>query len=105
MCIRDSPEGWAKYLAALEAGETKVNSSQLYPYELVKAVLDNKGGEAILAAQWAALPNYLGDTPKRILPVVDTSTSMILGGRKPLPLHIAIGLGLYLAERNTGMFK
>jgi hypothetical protein len=60
-------------------------------------------------AQWAALPNYIGDAD--VLPMVDSSGSMTcpVGGYNSKSslscLEVALSLGLYFADKNTGKFK
>ncbi|KAI9549458.1 hypothetical protein GHT06_001858 [Daphnia sinensis] len=62
---------------------------------------------AAIEAQWAALPNYVGDA--KVLPLVDVSGSMesATAGEKSSVtcLHVAVSLGLYLADKNEGKFK
>ena len=41
---------------------------------------------------------------RNALAVIDTSGSMY-GGGKPLPAAVALSLGLYFAEHNTGAFR
>jgi hypothetical protein len=56
--------------------------------------------------QWKSLPNFMEGTTERILPVVDVSGSMgsvVSGGITCL--DVAISLGLYISERNEGVFK
>ncbi len=61
--------------------------------------------------QWKALPNYIGDA--MVLPLVDVSGSMtspiggkhVLGKAQTTCLDVAVSLGLYCADKNTGPFK
>jgi hypothetical protein len=66
----------------------------------------NKQELDVIEAQWAAMPNYIGDTS--VLPLVDVSGSMTcLAGQKGTTtcLEIAVSLGLYFADKNKGAFK
>lgn len=94
------------YLTSLEKGETKINAGAIYPYDVVKNL---KYGEAKGAnSQWKALPNYLEGNKERFLPVVDVSGSMSSpAGNNPTVtcLDVAISLGLYISERNVGVFQ
>jgi len=69
----------------------------------------NKSNLDHITAQWDALPNYVGDA--NILPLVDVSGSMTCpAGRYNSKsgttcLDVAVSLGLYLADKNTGKFK
>jgi hypothetical protein len=49
-------------------------------------------------AQWINLPDYVGEGS--FLPVCDVSGSML-----GLPMEISVSLGVYLSERNKGLFK
>ena len=99
--------GFNAYIDALEKGETKVNATTLYPYDIMEKLGLNWQSryfsfltvDPILEAQWKALPNYV-EGEQDILVMADTSGSMF--GR---PLCSSIGLALYFAERNTGAFK
>ena len=107
---------YAEWTNALVKGETfkgevaKVNASAVYPYDVLKGVFNRYGMDYNVAelnnivAQWDALPNYVGSS--NILPMVDVSGSMSSGPIPNLsPLAIAVSLGLYLADKNTGKFK
>ena len=101
---RHDEVGYGKYKAKLETGEAKINASVLYPYSVIRNV--SNGDKAIALAQWNALPNYIGD--ELILPMVDVSGSMSSGvpGTPGLTcMDVAVSLGLYLADKNTGPFK
>jgi hypothetical protein len=67
----------------------KVNASE----DVVRAV----------EAQWGALPNYMEGSKERILPVCDVSGSMYNGNG--LAIKVSLALGLYISERNEGIFK
>ena len=113
---KHSKERWDEYVDMLVSGKTKVNASVLYPYQIVRAILDGnyayetpdqRSTQAnFLAKQWESLPNYIAGNKENMLPVVDVSGSMTQGHSKtgPAPLDIAISLGLYISERNKGIF-
>ena len=94
--------------------EVKVNAGAVYPYDVIKGVgayrfnYDKANLDHIIA-QWDALPNYVGDAS--ILPIVDVSGSMgcKAGGHASKSsltcLDVAVSLGLYLADKNKGVFK
>lgn len=91
-----------EYLDSLQKGETKINSSVLFPSDITDAYLskgfDWKGFsyevDTVLEEQWKALPNYM-DKPLNAICVVDTSASMF-----GVPMNVATALGIYIAERN-----
>lgn len=99
-----TPDLFDNFMTKVEKGEEKINAGTLYPYELVEQYVDtwgriNKSKDAVVEAQWKALPNYVTE-PVNVLVMADTSGSM--EGR---PLATSLGLAIYFAERNTGDFK
>lgn len=106
-------EGFQAYLDSLTKGETKVNASTLYPYDIMEqyglrenyswgsrhSYLSCGQFDTVLEEQWKALPNYV-EGENNVLVMADTSGSM--SGR---PLASAVGLAIYFAERNKGAFK
>jgi hypothetical protein len=96
--------GFTEYLEKLKKGETKVNAGAIYPYNIVQTM--KQGSWELANEQWKALPNFMEGTTERILPVVDVSGSMssIVSGSISC-LDVAVSLGLYISERNEGVFK
>ena len=104
---------FAEYVAKLVAGDktVKVNADAIFPHDVLKGVAHsytklNKTETDHVIAQWDALPNYVGDAS--ILPLVDVSGSMTCtaGGTTNVRcLDVAVSLGLYLADKNKGVFK
>lgn len=95
-----------EYLGKLEKGEVKINAGAVYPYDIIKNL--KEGNTRGANAQWDALPNYLAENGERFLPVVDVSGSMSCSaGNSPTVtcMDVAISLGLYISERNEGLFK
>lgn len=83
-----------------------INAGAVYPYDIIKnyktwTEVDKKHADA----QWDALPNYVGLA--NAIPVVDVSGSMTWVQLTPSlqPLDVAISLGLYMADKNKGVFK
>lgn len=102
---RNATVSFPAYKAALVAGTAKINASAVYPYDVIKTMRQG-GDSAVAVAQWAALPDYVGNAS--ILPVVDVSGSMscAVGGSKNLTcMDVSLSLGLYLADKNKGPFK
>lgn len=118
---RHSSDSWVDYLVGLSEGSEKVNASAVHPHEIISQYITtspncNDWGPtntrvdvgpvpAIVEHQWASLPNWLMNNPNRILPVVDTSGSMMDQTASPRPLDVSVSLGLYIAERNNGPFS
>jgi hypothetical protein len=107
---RNDATRYEAYKDALVKGETKINAGAVYPYDITKAV-HNSSNPTVLSvaeAQWNALPNYMEGVERRVLPVIDVSSSMNdrVGGNPNLTcMDVAVSLGLYLAERNNSVFK
>ena len=105
---RHDPIGYATYREGLKKGTEKINAGAVYPYDVVKSLFAG-GDPAVAQAQWEALPDYMeGTEHKGILPIIDTSGSMF-AARIPrsnlCAADVAVSLGLYLAEKNKGIFK
>lgn len=103
--MRHDPVGYQAYVNKLESGEAKINAGAIFPHDVIKGA--QYGVDSAAEQQWAALPNYLEGSEERILPMVDVSGSMwcSAGGTSTSCLDVAVSLGLYLAERNVGVFK
>ena len=107
---------YAEYVSKLVKGEAgvKINASAIFPYDVLKGRIGrytawNKQELDVVQAQWDALPNYVSGA--NVLPMVDSSGSMTCtaGGHNSKSgltcLDVAISLGLYFADKNTGKFK
>jgi len=111
---RHTPK-FAEYVAALVKGEAgvKVNANAIFPHDVLKGVVGMYGRKDMsktdldhITAQWNALPNYVGDAS--ILPLVDVSGSMSSPAGKDTGvtcMDVSLSLGLYLADKNRGVFK
>ena len=96
---RNDAERFSEFLNKVEKGEEKINSSVLYPYDIVEKYLyQSKGVDQVLEEQWKALPDYV-EGENNFLVMADVSGSM--SGR---PMATSIGLAMYFAERNKGPF-
>ncbi len=107
---KNAPDAFTAYKEALKKGDpkvAKVNAGAVYPYDIVKNV--RRGDSALANEQWKALPNFMGDAS--VLPLVDVSGSMTCkaGGHQSKSditcLDVAVSLGLYCSDKNTGPFK
>ena len=98
---------FAEYVEKLTKGESKVNAGAVYPYDVLKGVAGMDATELKhVIAQWDALPNYVGDAS--IFPLVDVSGSMEspAGKNKNITcMDISVSLGLYLSDKNKGVFN
>ena len=113
--MRNDGERYNLFLNKVSKGEAKLNASTLTPYELVDPWLNRWGycGNGFLKEMteddkkslnitWESLPDF--GTVENALAIIDTSGSMYCDA-KPLPAAVALSLGLYFAEHNTGAFK
>ena len=91
--------GFSEFINRAVEGKEKINSSTLYPYDIVEKILYNGEDDKALEAQWRQLPNYLSDDMNALV-IADVSGSM--WGR---PLATSIGLAMYFAERNKGVYQ
>lgn len=107
--MRNDGERYTNYLESVSKGEKKMNTGNVYPYELV-APYTNYYNRARLSEEeklsinttWNSLPDYGGE--ENILAVIDGSGSMYSLWQNPSPASVALSLGLYFAERNKGAF-
>lgn len=125
---KHNPEGYKNYVEALkkpvkegEKPEAKINAGAIFPHDVLKPFIDasfnsylygmrRKGSdnavtEDVIAAQWAALPDFVGEGS--FIPLSDVSGSMTatIGNTNVAFIDVSIALGMYLAERNKGAFK
>lgn len=101
--LRKDRDRYMQYIESVIKNEKKVNTSTLYPYQIVEKILYDSfisdDDLHVLDTLWNNLPKVV-DTDENILVVADTSGSMY--GR---PLAVAVSVALYFAERNKGAFK
>lgn len=115
--IENDSKRYDEFNAKALSGEVTLHADTLAPYELVEPYLDadhwydngfcsmrtlSVEEKNALNATWASLPHYGND--ENALAIIDTSGSMY-NKIKPLPAAVALSLGLYFAEHNTGAYK
>ena len=113
--LRHDEERRREFLASAAKGEVKINSGVAFPSDIIKLCIGEAGSIHVkegdtfakqvqrnetALAMWNQLPNYMENSTYRILPMCDTSGSM-----RGLPILMSLGLGLYISERNKGVFK
>lgn len=109
--LRNDSDRYNAFLEAVSSGEKQLHADTLAPYEIVRAALNasdwdfntqlTAGEKAALNASWESLPDFCDN--RNALAVVDTSGSMYYYNNA-LPAAVALSLGLYFGERNTGIF-
>lgn len=91
-----------EFKEAVKSGNTKVNTDGLFVYEIVKKYIQHKDVD-LLDLMWNNQKNILEGNKENLLVVADTSGSM--RSHDCLPICTSIGLAMYIAERNEGIFK
>ena len=102
---RNDGERYGEYLSRVSQGEAKLNTATLTPYDIIAPIFEGKAGAAERQAMdvtWNAQADFAGS--ENALVVVDGSGSMY-SPLAPRPAAVALSLGIYFAERNSGMFK
>ena len=103
--LRNDEARYRGYMEQVAAGKATLHTSSLNPCDLVAQARNLSGNQAerlVLNTTWNALEDFTDG--RNALCVVDTSASMLWSGN-PTPFDVAISLGLYFAERNTGAFR
>ena len=107
--IRNDGERYGAFMEQVEKGEKTLHTGALAPYDIIAPCVQPWGDPELSAKErkamdvtWNALEDFT--TEENALVVVDGSGSMY-GGDKPMPAAVAMSLGIYFAERNTGAFK
>lgn len=113
---RHDADRYGGFVQKVIKGETTMKSSRLYPHEILSMITRGNGynlhkppleASRTADALWKSLPNYMTDA-HNVLPVIDMSGSMTSKAHKDSTvscMDIAMGLGFYFAEHNTGSYK
>lgn len=106
---RNDGERFNLFLDQVKCGKTKINTETLAPYEIIRPLCNDYYDYAIDENEKEVI-NTLWNNMERIesddntLAVVDTSGSMYWDVN-PQPIAVALSLGVYFAEQNTGEFS
>lgn len=110
--LRNDGERYKAFLASVERGEARLNTGTLMPYEVIRPAFTDMsfGGIREISADerrsmdvtWRSLGDFTNG--ENALAVIDGSGSMYMAFN-PKPAEVALSLGIYFAERNTGVFK
>ena len=95
---RNDGERYAQYISDVSEGKVKINSSTLYPADIIKKLTYTYDNE-VCQQLWNNLPNYV-EGENNFIVMADVSGSMTGD-----PMFSSIGLAIYFAERNKGAFK
>lgn len=115
--LRNDEDRRRDFLSKLEKGEAKINSSVLYPHDIVHKYLSGRrfyayGAKTIsldpaIEAMWKGLPDIVQGGGNTIV-VADGSGSMntnVGGDSGVTALEVANALAIYFAEHSSGDFK
>ena len=101
---RNDGERYGAFLSKVCRGEAQLHTGTLAPYEIINPFFCNQVSDqeaAAIDATWKAQEDFTGG--ENALVVIDGSGSMY-GYGEPKPIAVALSLGIYFAERNTGAF-
>lgn len=106
-------EGLEQKIADGTISQKDIKSATLFPYDLVRKYIDAdtydfwsrcsyiRPYDTITEAQWKALPGYL-DEEANVVVMADVSGSMYSPNYQPI--SASLGLALYFASRNKGIY-
>ncbi len=103
--IRNDGERYGEFISKVSSGEVNLNAKTLMPYEIITPFFNGGVSDeerAAINATWLSQEDF-GNNENAIA-VIDGSGSMY-GWGNPKPIIVALSLGIYFAERNTGAFK
>lgn len=103
--MRNDGDRYEAFMNRVAEGTEQLHTGALTPYELIKPFF-NQGNipdqeRKAIDATWKAQEDFTGG--ENALVVIDGSGSMYYGA-DPIPATVALSLGIYYAERNTGAF-
>jgi len=102
---RNDGERYGEFMNKVSRGEAQLHTGTLTPYEIIKPFFYDKVGDqeaSAIDATWNAQEDFTRD--ENALVVIDGSGSMY-SRTDPMPATVALSLGIYYAERNTGAFR
>lgn len=92
---------YQEYLQQANKGEVKINTTGLFCYEIIEKIRQGNISRELANAMWEQQKDIFKDNTDNMLVVADTSGSMTW---QPHVYETSIGLALYVAERNKGIF-
>lgn len=102
--LRQDGTRYRAYLQQVKRGQAQLHTGAVAPYELIRPLLSrgiDPDEAAAIDATWQSLEDFTQG--ENALVVVDGSGSMYAGWDVK-PITVALSLGIYFAERNTGPF-
>lgn len=103
--LRNDGDRYDAFMSRVAEGMERLHTGALMPYEIIHPFFVNGGvsdeERKAIGATWNAQEDFTDG--ENALVVIDGSGSMY-GGSDPIPATVALSLGIYYAERNTGAF-
>lgn len=107
---RNDGERYQLFLNQVKNGTAAMHTATLMPYDVIAPCFDgwyanrklSESERNSMNVTWISLENF--GTDENSVVVVDGSGSMYCGGQ-PMPAAVALSLGIYFAEHNTGAFQ
>lgn len=103
--LRNDGDRYDAFMSRVAEGMEQLHTGALMPYEIIHPFFVNGGvsdeERKAIDATWNAQEDFTDG--ENALVVIDGSGSMY-GGSEPIPATVALSLGVYYAERNTGAF-
>ena len=107
--MRNDGERYGEFLTKVAGGEAKLNTGTLTPYEIILPLVAwgerelSEAEKKSLDVTWNSQEDFTRG--ENALVVVDGSGSMYREAGVVSPIAVALSLGIYFAERNSGAFK
>lgn len=102
--INNMKDKYLNYKEQVKSGSAKINTEGLFAYEIINKLLwDNDVDDDLYNLMWQNQKDVLNGCNTNVLVMADTSGSMTT--YHAIPYATAIGLAIYTAEHNNGMFK
>lgn len=104
--MKHDEERRLQYISDLQNGKTTINSSILFPHDIVHKLNNEPSSADVFESMWKALPNLVDENSRTIV-VGDGSCSMTTRINRSTTVtseEVCIGLCLYFAERLKGEF-
>ena len=103
--FRNDAQRYGEFLSRVSRGEAQLHTGTLTPYEIINPLFFNTVSDLeanAIDVTWKAQEDFTGG--ENALVVIDGSGSMYCR-TDPMPAAVALSLGIYFAERNTGTFR
>jgi hypothetical protein len=97
--IRNDKEGFIRYLDDVKSGRAKVNADTIYPQQIIHEIWKTNIDSSMADSLWNNMPDFINEAEENAIAVVDVSGSM-----SGTPMEVAVGIGMYLAERAKGPY-